>query len=170
MTPINKPRRPRDNPNNPANLLLAERRNRAYNLRRAGLTYQQIADQIGPQYQLPNYSRQRAEEDVSAVRDGIVIQPAKDVLFEDLERVQALLTAVWTDAMKGDTKAVTTASRLLDQRAKYLGLYSPIRQVLTGPDGGPIQVQDLSDPAAAYAAALEAVDALLPSDEQQLGT
>jgi hypothetical protein len=152
----------RESPTNPANLYLAERRSDAYALRRAGLTFPQVARSIADKYDLPSYTRADAYNDVIAMRDGIAVEPAKEVLFEDLDRLMALQAAVWPKAMKGDIDSVKAALSILERRSKYLGLDSPIKQILTGPDGGPIQLESLADPQKAYAAALAALDEALP--------
>lgn len=159
----------RHNPNNPAQLELLERRAKAYNMRMAGLTTQQIADQIAATYpgKWPNYSKQRVSDDVQAMRDEVVIVPMKEQLIADLERLNAMSVALWPTVMKGDPKAIHEMRGLLSDRAKYLGLYSPIRHVLTGADGGPVQLADLADPATAFAKAMEALDEVLPQVERK---
>lgn len=155
----------RHSPNGDEQMALALRRNKVFNLYRAGLTMQQVADQISTELDLPNYTKQRVSDDLAAMRDGLVIKPAKDMLYDDLERLMALQIAVWPEAMKGNTKAVREARAILDQRAKYLGLYSPIRQILVGVDGGEA-LANLDDPADVYAATLAHLDKLLPKVEK----
>ena len=56
-----------------------------------------------------------------AIRD-ITKEPAKDVLELEVARLDAMLAGLWEKATDGDDKAVTSALRIMDRRAKYLGL------------------------------------------------
>lgn len=176
VTPIHRQRTgnraqdQRHSKTSPANLELLERRAKAYNMRMAGMTTQQIADQMDSAYpgRWPNYTKQRVSDDVKAMRDEVVIVAAKEQLIADLERLNAMQIALWPAVMKGDVKAIHEARGIQADRAKYLGLYSPVRHILTGPDGGAIQIADLADPAAAYSAALAALDDVLPQVQREL--
>ena len=48
------------------------------------------------------------------------------------ERLDALLAAVWKQAMGGDLKAVDRVLRIIDQRARLLGLNAPVQVGLNG--------------------------------------
>jgi len=86
-----------------------------------GLTYEQIAER------LKYSSRQSAHRDIHTALDNLVSAPAKELLAEELSRLERLLQGVWADARKGDPHKVNTVLRILDMRARYLGLYSPER-------------------------------------------
>ena len=57
---------------------------------------------------------------------------------EENERLDALLEAVWPDALTGDPRAIETALKISDRRAKLNGLDAPVRTELSGPDGGAV--------------------------------
>jgi hypothetical protein len=71
---------------------------------------------------------------------------------EESERLDALLEAVWSRATEPapvykdgeevgseiDLKAIETVLKLMDRRAKLMGLDMPIKAELSGPDGGDI--------------------------------
>jgi hypothetical protein len=72
---------------------------------------------------------------------------------QENERLDALLNAAWPQATKPrpvldkdgevighevDMRAVDTVLRLMDRRAKLLGLDAPVRTELSGPDGGAV--------------------------------
>ncbi|WP_329126059.1 hypothetical protein [Streptomyces sp. NBC_01353] len=74
---------------------------------------------------------------------------------QENERLDALLTAAWPQATKPrpvldkegqvvaheiDMRAVDTVLRLMDRRAKLLGLDMPVKAEVTGPDGGALQL------------------------------
>lgn len=100
----------------PKNIEAAERKNEALQLRKKGHTYDQIAKKMGFS------SRATAFRSVqSAIRD-ITKEPAKDVLELEVSRLDAMLSGLWEKATEGDDKAVIAALRIMDRRAKYLGL------------------------------------------------
>jgi uncharacterized small protein (DUF1192 family) len=50
----------------------------------------------------------------------------------ELSRLDAMQRAIWPKAMEGDSRAIETCLKILDQRAKYLGLNTAIKlEVLT---------------------------------------
>jgi hypothetical protein len=94
----------------------AEKRSRAVELRKAGATFEQIAEQVG-------YSdRANAHHAVmQAIRD-LPRENAEEALAVELERCDALLVGLWPKARRGDEKAVHAALRVMERRAKLLGL------------------------------------------------
>ena len=69
--------------------------------------------------------------------------------FENVREQAALDLATMNDAIRaltvavrnGDTQAVTALLRILERRARMLGLDAPQRLEHTGKDGGPIETQ-----------------------------
>lgn len=98
---------------------------KALELRRAGLDYQSIADQIGYTNRGTAYHAVQ-----SALRRGFV-EPAAEVRQLESERLDALQQAVWEAALRGDTKAIDRVLRISDQRAKLLGLNAPVKADVT---------------------------------------
>ncbi len=102
----------------------AETEHRAIELRRAGHTFDQIADKLG----LPN--RGVAHRYVTR---GLArwMRPAADELrAEELDRTDALIARLWPLVDRDSPKltAVDRLLRVLDYRAKIAGLYAPVRQ------------------------------------------
>lgn len=85
-------------------------------MRKQGATYDQIATELG----LAN--KASAFECVQRAIKEIIKEPAKDVLELEVARLDAMLAGLWEKATDGDDKAVTSALRIMDRRAKYLGL------------------------------------------------
>lgn len=116
----------------------AERRKKAITLRLAGMDWQSIADQLG-------YStRGAACTDVArALEVNLAEQTqAADTLREvESLRLDRLQAAAWPAAVKGDLKAIDTVLKVIDRRVKLQGLDMPLRAELSGPDGGPMQLQ-----------------------------
>ena|SRR5699024_453721 len=100
----------------PKRIAAAERKAEALKLRKSGATYDEIAKQLGLS------GRTSAFQCVQrAIRD-ITKEPAKDVLELEVARLDAMLAGLWDKATDGDDKAVNSAIRIMDRRAKYLGL------------------------------------------------
>lgn len=91
-------------------------------LRREGMTWDAIANAVG--YSDPSgahsaYMRASArivKEDIDAIRDM------------ETERLDMLQAAYWRQAMMGDVPAGMQVLRIMERRAKLLGIDQPIRQ------------------------------------------
>jgi len=101
----------------------AKRRNRVLELRAAGLTEHQIAEQLGMSQ--PNVSRsinralkRWAEQDAANVE-----QVRQMKLFE----LDQLKRAIWAQAIKGDLAAVREAAKIIGMQARIAGAESPVR-------------------------------------------
>lgn len=100
----------------PRRLDVAARRARALELRRAGVRYADIAAWLGYR------SRSAACQDVTRALDGIIREPGEEVLAAELDRLDRMLTGLWPAARSGDVQAVDRVLRIMDRRARYLGL------------------------------------------------
>lgn len=125
-----------DTKNSPRRVAAAERRTKALELRKAGLTFAQIGKALG------GCSEQRAHKLVTdelrrlnAKRSEV----AAEVLRLELERLDALLFSVWTKAKAGNSRAVAAALAIMARRAKLLGLDAPEKKELTGGGGGALR-------------------------------
>lgn len=133
------------------------RRGQALDLRIGGMSYRAIAQRLG-------VSRQTAYKDVQAelaVLDGRKRGVAERLRDLELERCDRLMVGLWAQATPQlardprtgepmnddhghpiyttpDVGAVSTILRIMERRAKLLGIDAPVRQEHTGPDGGPI--------------------------------
>lgn len=98
----------------------AERLAKALDMRRAGATFQQIADECG----WP--SRANAYRAIRKAIDDIVREPANEIVTLELERLDAMHAALWNRAMAGPAKVQVAAVRqlinIMQRRAKLLGL------------------------------------------------
>lgn len=95
---------------------LIDKEVRVLELRRAGLTWANIADQVG--YADPTGAYAAYKRAVKRV----LKEPVQEVLDQELDRLDRLQVAVWGRAMKGDDRAINTILRLMERRAKLLGL------------------------------------------------
>jgi len=98
-----------------------QRERDALELRRAGATYDAIADRLG-------YTNRGAA--YKAVQRGLrrtIQEPADELRQLEVERLDRLLTAVWRSAMGGNLGAVDRVLRVAERRARLLGLDAPTK-------------------------------------------
>lgn len=103
----------------PRRIEAAEKRKRALQLRKAGVSYDQIAQQVG------YANRGNAHKAVMQELRELPKDDAKDVLNLEVERLDQLLMALWPAAMKGHVRSSETVIRLMERRSKLLGLDAP---------------------------------------------
>jgi hypothetical protein len=108
-----------------------EKRARALELRKQGYNYRQIAKVLGSS---SGYVHDLVQ---TAIRD-LPRELAEDVRTIELSRLDRYQAALDREASKGDPKAILAAVKLMDRRAKYLGLDAPSQVEVTGADGSPI--------------------------------
>jgi hypothetical protein len=96
----------------------AERATWALDLRKAGLTFREVGRRMG-------VTEQRAHRIVTeelARLNAKRAESAEAVSRLELERLDALLRAVWEKAVGGDAKAISAALKIVERRAALLGL------------------------------------------------
>jgi AraC-like DNA-binding protein len=111
---------------------LVDKEIKVLELRRVGLTWSRIAEEVGYADHTGAYAAYKR-----AIKRTMQ-QPAYELRAQELDRVDRLQVAIWPNAMKGDTRAILTIVRLMDRRAKLTGLDMPIKieQDITTWDGG----------------------------------
>lgn len=116
----------------------AERMAKALEMRKTGASYVQIAAKLG------FAGRQGAHTAVQRAIAGITKEPAKEVLLIELERLDRIFLGLAAKgAFHGKPAAVLAALRVMERRAKYLGLDSPTKLNLGVPtDGDGANVHD----------------------------
>lgn len=96
----------------------AETERRAIALRKAGASYPQIADQLGiatsTAYQAVKRSIERTRNESA--------EDAEQVLAIELERLDEAQAHIWGQVRAGDLRAIDTLLRIMERRARYLGL------------------------------------------------
>jgi hypothetical protein len=90
-------------------------------LRRAGFTFQRIAEEVG--YATPS-GAQRALERIMTRN---VPQAPDEFRWQELDRLDRMQVALWPRAMKGDDRAIGTIVRLMERRARLVGIDAPQR-------------------------------------------
>ena len=105
------------------------RQTQALELREQGHTYEYIRDHTDYK------TRGGAHRAVMAALKRTQQTPADEVRKLESRRLDRLQTAVWEKAMTGDKDAVLSALRILERRARLLGLDLPFKIAPTGPEG-----------------------------------
>ena len=100
---------------------------RVLELRRAGLTWQRIAEEVG---YADHSGAHRAYQ--RAIRDNSQ-QGSDELLRQELDRLDRLQVAAWPQAMKGDAASMSMILKIIEQRVKLLGLTADIK-VADAPD------------------------------------
>jgi len=122
-------------PTQPRMLLAQERRDRALDLRIAGMSERAIAKELG----ISNNRAHGLLEEADAQLKGSCLEKAAQVRRIELERLDKLTAALF--AQRQNPRAADSLLRIMERRAKLLGLDAPTRQEIAGPDQGPIAVK-----------------------------
>lgn len=99
----------------------AERRLKALELRKAGAPYRAIASQLG-------VSLKQAYDDVTQELEVLAEKSqaeAAHVRTLELERLDAMTMAIWQQVRQGNQGAIDRALRVMERRAKLLGIDAP---------------------------------------------
>lgn len=123
-----------DGPKNQTSAQLETQTRRAFviELRKSGATYDQIAQATIQKFGLgalpAGWDSRYAYKDVARELErvqGYVNGLAEDVKELEVQRLDRLLLAVWKKAAEGDLGAVDRALRIMERRARLLGLDAP---------------------------------------------
>ena len=93
-----------------------ERQLQALELRKAGATYEAIAERLG------YADRSGAFRAVTSALKATLREPADELRTLELERLDSALLAIWRQVQAGDLHAIDRLVRLAERRAKLLGL------------------------------------------------
>lgn len=99
-----------------------ERQLQAVELRKQGLGFQEIADRLG------YAGHQGAYKAVMAALKKTLQEPTDELRHLELQRLDAMLNALWPAIMKQDgytPRTVEVALKVMDRRAALLGLDAP---------------------------------------------
>ena len=101
-------------------------------LRAQGWTWQRIADETG--YANPSAAKVAFDNAIKRTMQPI----ADEVRTLELERLDRFLSYLWPKIEQGDPTAIDKGLKIMDRRAKYLGLDAPLKQEIevTNYDGG----------------------------------
>ena len=120
------------NKTSPSTIDAKVRAARALELRMEGMKFDDIATELGYN------SKQAAFDAVSRELKAITREPAEEVLRIDLERLDRMWGIHYLNAQAGDAIALSSCMRIMERRARLLGLDAPSKNEVTGKDGSPI--------------------------------
>ena len=111
---------------------LIDKEHKVLELRRAGLTWQRIAEQVGYADHTGAYAAYKR------AMKRTLQEPADELRQAEIDRLDRLQLAIWPRAMNGDNSSVVTILRIMERRAKLLGLDMPVKiaQEVTVWEGG----------------------------------
>lgn len=89
----------------------------AYQLRVAGASYEDIADKLG--YASADNCRSTV---LNHIKSFYKAEDAEEIVALEMARLDALQLVAWKSAREGDTRAMQTILKIMERRAKYLGL------------------------------------------------
>jgi hypothetical protein len=92
---------------------------KALELRMEGKTFDAIAEELG------YAGKQGAYDAVKRSLDAITREPAESLLRLDLERLDAMWGIHYLNAQAGDVQALAACMKIMERRAKMLGLDAP---------------------------------------------
>jgi hypothetical protein len=100
-------------------VLASARKTRAVELKLQGLTYQQVADELG------YANKGTVHRLVREALDAQQVQSVERLREVEVRRLDALQSGVWAAALSGDVDAVHACLRIIQERIKVLGLAEP---------------------------------------------
>ncbi|AMO58243.1 hypothetical protein GZ77_21175 [Endozoicomonas montiporae] len=112
-----------------------ELRRKALDLRTIGLSYQQIADQLG-------VSKSAAHRAVVKSLEALQEETKKLAKLNktlDLQRLELIIREAMKLSLKGDLQAMDRVMKAIDRRAKIYGFEAPQKISQTTPEGEEIQ-------------------------------
>jgi hypothetical protein len=139
----------------------AQRRPKVYALRIAGVKFDDIARQMGISPGQACLDFHEALAEWRAQHE----QEAEDARATQATRLEALITAHWAKALQGDVAATKQVRACIETLGDFYGLKAPVKQEVTGADGGPITISAVS---AAREAVLSRLTLLAERERPQL--
>jgi predicted transcriptional regulator len=115
-------------------VLAREREKVAIELRKSGATYEAIGDQLGVSAQAAHQHVQRALKRIIDETN----ETADEVRTIELQRLDRALQAIWRRVLQGDVHAIDRSIRIMERRAKLLGLDAPTK---VEAEVGPVQIE-----------------------------
>jgi len=134
----------------PAILTTAERRAFVLVMRKTGATYRKIAAATASRFGADNlpegwderYAYKDVMRELARLRETMG-EDGETVRQIELERLDRLTEALWPRAKDGDEAAIDKVLRIMDRRAKFLGLNRPEGLEVSGPGGAPLATESV---------------------------
>lgn len=114
-----------------ARIEAAETRKKALEMRLLGMPYRRISENLGISVSTAHKAVTKGLVELEKSQEDA----AKGVLQMELDRLDQLQFAHFRQAVKGDGAATDRVLKIMDRRAKLLGLDAPSKIAPTTPDG-----------------------------------
>ena len=121
--------------------LARERRQKAFEMRKAGASYEQIGKALGISMQAAHKHVKKHLQQIAEKTD----EDAREVLKLELARLDQMLLGLYQNAKSGKEGAVDRVLKIMERRAKLLGIDAPSRRELSGPNGDPLPTRLVID-------------------------
>lgn len=102
-------------------VVAVDKQQQALELRKGGKTFEYIAEKLG------YASKSGAHKAVLTALQKTLQEPADELRTLERERLEAMFESLWWAASHGDPHAVDRALKIMEQRAKLLGLNAPVK-------------------------------------------
>lgn len=117
-----------------------EKQRQALELRKGGVSYAAIATRLGYR------GASGAWHAVRAALRKTLQEPADELRQLELERLDGMLLGIAPQVSRGNFGAIDRALKIMERRARLLGLDAPVKVAPTNPAGDkPYSAEDLSD-------------------------
>jgi hypothetical protein len=121
----------RNTGNHPDKVNADERKRQAIAMRRTGATFEDIGRALGISTQAAHKAVKRALAELAAM----TMDEAASLRALELDRLDRMQAAIWRNVTSGNLSAVDRALRIMERRAKLLGLDAPAKVASTNPEG-----------------------------------
>lgn len=98
---------------------------KALELRKAGVSYQRIAETLGYK------DASGAWRAVKSALKKTLQEPADELRTLEIERLDAMLSAIWASVKQGQYGAIDRAIKIMERKAKLLGMDAPVKADVT---------------------------------------
>lgn len=119
------------NATSPRSLVALQRQQQAVELRRSGRSYREIAHAVG----ISVASAHRLVGTAIAEARTTVREDVVELRALELSRLDGLMVALWPKARRGELSAVDRVLKIMERRAKLLGLDAPVKLARTNAAG-----------------------------------
>jgi hypothetical protein len=134
VLPPARPKQKRDGKNTVPASFAREKEVKVYELRKAGATFDEIAQVVGYSSGVTAYE---AYKRVMVRLNEVLVEHAMEVRTTELGRLDTATRAIWQRVVQGDLLAIDRMLRIMERRARLLGLDAPQRSEV---DLGPVEV------------------------------
>ena len=115
-----------NNPTAPKMLTSAQRRIQALELRKAGYTYEQIGAALG----ITDTMAHKHVVKALGIINEKLSEATEELRTLEVHRIDAMIVVLWPRVLRGDYQAIDRVVKLMERRAKLLGLDAPTKQIV----------------------------------------